>query len=68
MRNPIAQKRDIKGYFHWSLMDNFEWNVGYDPRFGLIFVDYRTGERILKDSAYWYKEVIQNNKEGKDCL
>lgn len=59
---------DIKGYFHWSLMDNFEWNEGYDPRFGLVFVDYRTGERILKDSAYWYKEIIRNNKEGKDCL
>ncbi len=53
---------DIRGYFHWSLMDNFEWHTGYDPRFGLIYVDYRTQERIWKDSAYWYQEVIKNNE------
>lgn len=59
---------DVRGYFHWSLMDNFEWNEGYDPRFGLIFVDYRNGNRIWKDSALWYKEWIEKNKHGKDCL
>ncbi len=62
MQKAIEKGCDIRGYFHWSLMDNFEWNEGYDPRFGLIFIDYRTGERIWKDSAYWYQNVIKNNK------
>lgn len=54
---------DVSGYFHWSLMDNFEWAKGYNPRFGLVYVDYTTQQRILKDSAYWYKEVIESNGE-----
>ena len=56
---------DIRGYFQWSLMDNFEWAKGYSERFGLIYVDYLTQTRIQKDSAYWYKEVIRTNGE---CL
>lgn len=52
---------DIQGYFQWSLMDNFEWAKGYSERFGLVFVDYQTQKRIIKDSAYWYKEVIHTN-------
>ena len=51
----------MKGYFHWSLTDNFEWHSGYDDRFGLIYVDYRTQQRIPKDSAAWYSEVIRTN-------
>lgn len=51
----------VKGYFHWSLTDNFEWHSGYDDRFGLIYVDYRTQQRIPKDSAAWYSEVIRTN-------
>ncbi len=48
----------VSGYFAWSLMDNFEWAQGYDPRFGLIHVDFQTQERTFKQSAYWYKKVI----------
>lgn len=54
----------VKGYFHWSLTDNYEWHSGYDDRFGLIYVDYRTQERIVKDSAAWYSEVIRTNGES----
>lgn len=49
----------IKGYFMWSLMDNFEWDSGYSQRFGLIYVNYETRRRILKDSAYWYRDWIK---------
>ncbi|MCQ2576102.1 MAG: GH1 family beta-glucosidase [Treponema sp.] len=54
----------VAGYFTWSLMDNFEWARGYNPRFGLIHVDYKTLKRIPKDSAYWYKTVIDTNGEN----
>lgn len=50
---------DIRGYFLWSLIDNFEWQHGYSKRFGIVYVDYETQERILKDSALWYKELIK---------
>ncbi len=59
-----AAEIDLRGFFQWSLMDNFEWEKGYSERFGLIFVDYRTQKRILKDSAEWYREVIQT--DGKN--
>ena len=52
---------DIRGYFQWSLMDNFEWAKGYSERFGLVYVDYPTQKRILKDSAYWYQKIIKEN-------
>lgn len=53
----------VLGYFHWSLLDNFEWKSGYDERFGLVYVDYPTQKRILKDSAVWYAGIIGNNGE-----
>jgi len=52
----------LAGYFVWSLMDNFEWTKGYAQRFGIIWVDYVTQQRILKDSALWYKQVIAENR------
>lgn len=52
---------DIRGYFHWSIMDNFEWAEGYKERFGLVHVDFQTQKRTPKDSAYWYREVIRSN-------
>lgn len=58
-----AGEIDLRGYFHWSFLDNFEWAKGYAERFGLVYVDYRTGRRIRKDSSYWYHDVIQNNGE-----
>ena len=54
----------VKGYMAWSIMDNLEWAHGFDKRFGLIYVDFRTQERTLKDSAYWYAELIQTNGES----
>lgn len=48
----------IKGYYAWSLLDNFEWAYGYDPRFGIVHVDYKTQKRTPKDSAKWYKQTI----------
>ncbi len=61
MRIAMDEGCDIRGYWHWSLMDNFEWHTGYDPRFGLIYIDYPTQKRIWKDSAHWYRDVIKNN-------
>lgn len=55
---------DVLGYFAWSLLDNFEWASGYNERFGMIYVDFRTQERILKDSACWYRDVIAANGEN----
>ena len=55
---------DIAGYFTWSLLDNFEWNSGYNERFGIIYVDYPTQRRIPKDSAYWYQQVMEHNGEN----
>jgi len=58
-----AIKDGVKGmgYFYWSIMDNFEWAFGYRQRFGLVFVDYKNGKRIPKDSASWYRKVIKTN-------
>ncbi|MCB9422890.1 MAG: beta-glucosidase [Ardenticatenaceae bacterium] len=51
----------LDGYFVWSLMDNFEWAHGFSQRFGIVWVDYETQERLPKDSALWYKDVIAHN-------
>ncbi|WP_265521915.1 GH1 family beta-glucosidase [Oerskovia flava] len=52
---------DVRGYFAWSLLDNFEWGYGYERRFGIIRVDYETQERIWKDSAYWYRRLATSS-------
>jgi beta-glucosidase len=49
----------LKGYFVWSLLDNFEWARGYNQRFGIIWIDYQTQQRVIKDSARWYQDVIR---------
>ena len=57
----IGDGAPLKGYFVWSLMDNFEWAHGYGKRFGLVYVDYKTQARIPKTSARWYSQVIADN-------
>ncbi|MDX2114479.1 MAG: GH1 family beta-glucosidase [Planctomycetota bacterium] len=61
LRQAMNDGADIRAYFHWSIMDNFEWLEGYKQRFGLIHVDYTTQQRTLKDSAHWYASVIRSH-------
>jgi beta-glucosidase len=51
---------NLHGYFIWSLLDNFEWNSGFSKRFGLVYVDHTTQQRIIKDSGYWVREMIHS--------
>jgi beta-glucosidase len=53
---------DVRGYFQWSLTDNFEWAYGYEKRFGLVYIDYETQKRTLKDSALWYRDFIRAHR------
>jgi len=55
---------DVRAYFYWSLMDNFEWAKGYSMRFGLIHIDYQTQQRTIKDSGLWYRDYIQRERSG----
>jgi len=57
-----AQGADVRGYFAWSLMDNFEWAEGYTKRFGIVRVEYPTQRRVPKLSASWYAQVIRENR------
>ena len=52
---------DVRGYYIWSLLDNFEWSAGFSPRYGLYYTDYETLERTPKKSAGWYRQVIADN-------
>jgi beta-glucosidase len=56
---------DVRGYFAWSLLDNFEWALGYTKRFGLIYIDYKDGQkRYVKDSARWYSQFLNKTHGG----
>jgi beta-glucosidase len=73
LRNHFIQTRlamqdgvDVRGYFVWSLLDNFEWGFGYTKRFGIVRVDYETLERTIKDSGEWYSRVIAENQVTSD--
>ncbi|KAK1439585.1 hypothetical protein QVD17_05405 [Tagetes erecta] len=57
----ISNGADVRGYFIWSLMDNYEWTLGYNVRFGLHYVDRKTFDRIPKQSAKWYQDFLKNN-------
>ncbi len=60
----VADGVDVRGYFHWSILDNFEWAEGYKHRFGLVYVDYATQQRIPKESAYWFQRVMETNGDS----
>ena len=62
LNRAMERGADIRGYFHWSLADNFEWHSGYCDRFGLVFMDYPNLRRIPKDSFYWYQKVVSTGE------
>ena len=64
LKKVVEEGIPVLGYTYWSLMDNFEWAEGYDKRFGLIYINYRTQERTLKDSAFCYQSIIADNGES----
>lgn len=57
----ISEGVDVRGYFHWSLMDNFEWEKGFEPRFGLVEIDYKTLSRKPRPSAFYYAKICKDN-------
>ena len=57
----IDEGADVRGYYLWTLIDNFEWAEGFDQRFGIIDVDHETQKRTIKDSGYWYRDLIASN-------
>mgnify|MGYP002567505237 CR=1 FL=1 len=61
MQRASDEGADVRGYFLWTFLDNFEWSDGYKQRFGIIYVDFTTQQRIVKDSAFWYQKVIETN-------
>lgn len=61
LRRAAEEGIDVAGYFQWTLFDNFEWAKGYSERFGMVYVDFQTLERIPKDSAFWYREIMKTN-------
>jgi len=64
LREAIADGVDVRGYFAWSLLDNFEWAAGYTKRFGIVHVDYATQARTLKESARFYEGVVRSHGES----
>ena len=64
LKRAVEEGIPVLGYTYWSIMDNFEWSEGYDKRFGLVYVNYQTLERTIKDSGYWYSNVIKSNGEN----
>ncbi len=58
MARAKADGMPVDGYFYWSFMDNFEWALGYRPRFGLVHVDFATKARVVKDSGRWFRAFL----------
>ena len=65
-REAIAKGADLRGYFAWSLLDNYEWSLGFSKRFGMVHVNYETQERTPKASALFYRDVIRSNGAALD--
>lgn len=68
LHQAIQEGVDVRGYFVWSLLDNFEWAFGYSKRFGIVYVDYETQERRIKDSGWMYARIIQERVIQEDAL
>jgi beta-glucosidase len=64
LRRAEADGVSVESYFVWSLLDNFEWEWGYDQRFGIVHVDFETQRRTPKDSALWYRDYIARARNG----
>jgi beta-glucosidase len=62
LQRTIADGAPVKGYFVWSLLDNYEWADGYEKRFGIVYVDFKTQKRTPKLSAKFYRQVIHDNR------
>jgi len=58
----LAEGCDVRGYYAWSLLDNFEWAFGFSQRLGLVYNDFATQKRTIKDSGYWYRDLIEKNE------
>ena len=67
MQKAMDEGADVRGYFLWTFLDNFEWSDGYKQRFGIVYVDYKSQKRIVKDSAFWYREVIKSMGANLSC-
>lgn len=65
LNRAVENGADVRGYFQWAILDNFEWHNGYGERFGLVYVDYPTGLRVPKDSFYWYQTLARTGKIGE---
>lgn len=64
LKKAIDDGANVVGYFAWSLLDNFEWLSGYTSKFGIVYVDFTTLKRYPKDSAYWFKNMLQASGPG----
>lgn len=68
LKKAVEEGIPVIGYQYWSIMDNFEWANGYDKRFGLVYIDYETQKRTIKDSGYAYAEIIAANGENIESI
>lgn len=64
LERAVAAGVPVAGYFVWTLMDNFEWSLGYGTRFGLVYVDFATLERVPKSSFHWYRKFLSEVRNG----
>ncbi len=67
MQRAYDEGASVAGYFLWTFLDNFEWAEGYKERFGIVYVDFANQRRIVKDSAYWYRRVMETNGASLSC-